>query len=156
MRKSVEELWSAYRRLDPAAPEEPPTAFHFCDNREDADTCARLVAAGRKRATAASLAELEAAGDPLPGPGDLAVVTDWAGEAVAVIRTVRVTIVPFGEVTEDFARSEGEGDLSLAWWREAHRAYYIRVLEGTGHRFAEDMPIACETFEVVLTPAGAD
>ncbi|GGY50809.1 ASCH domain-containing protein [Parvularcula lutaonensis] len=150
MNDSVRALWAVYRSKDPAAPGEPPAVLHFCDNEKDADICARLVVEGRKRATACSLAELAITGDPVPKPGDLAVVTDWAGEAQCVIRTRSVQIRRFDDVDETFAREEGEGDLTLSWWREAHEAYYRRVLEGSEHSFSGDLEIACERFEVVL------
>jgi len=149
MSSTIDSLWAQHRGLHPDAAETPPTAFHFCDNARDADVCADLVVAGRKRATALSVAELELAGLPLPRVGDLAVVLDGSGRARAVIRTTDVAIRRFGDVDAAFARLEGEGDLTLAWWREAHRAYYERVLAGTGHIVDEDFAVVCETFEVL-------
>ncbi len=113
MHPSVPDLWRRYRELAPEAPAEIPAVFHFCDNRDDADICADLVVAGRKRATACSLAELELAGQPVPQPGDFAIVTDWDGKARAVIRTKAVEIRTFIDVDADFALQEGEGDLTL-------------------------------------------
>jgi uncharacterized protein YhfF len=150
MHPSVELLWSRYRAGHPAAPSAVPTSFHFCDNREDADLCAELVVAGRKRATAASVAELELSGDPVPRVGDYAIVTDWTGRAKAIIRTTSVEIKRFGDVHEDFARMEGEGDLSLQWWRTAHRAYFRRMLAGSDYRVDDELEIVCEKFELVL------
>lgn len=150
MHASVERLWNRYRRLDPEAPAATPTAYRFCDNRDDAETCLALVLAGRKRATAASLAELRLSGDPIPRPGDFAIVTDWDGEAKAVLRTTAVEIRRFFEVDAAFARTEGEGDGSLAWWRAAHRASFTRVLAGGPQDFDENLEIACERFELVL------
>jgi uncharacterized protein YhfF len=150
MNPSVSALWQRYREIDPTAPAEASAVFHFCDNQKDADICANLVVAGGKRATASSLAELEQAGLPVPKAGDHSIITDWSGEARAVIRTTSVDIRKFGEVDADFARDEGEGDLTLEWWRAAHRAYYERVLAGSGHAIDDDLLIACERFEVVL------
>jgi len=150
MHPSVPELWRLYREIAPAAPAEIPAAFYFCDNREDADICADLVVQGRKRATACSLAELELSGQPVPQAGDFAIVTDWDGRARAVIRTKAVEIRAFIEVNAEFAREEGEGDLSLEWWRTAHRAYFERVLAGSRHTADDALLIACERFEVVL------
>ena len=151
MNPSVEQLWHRYRRSNPAAPAAVPLSFHFCDNQQDADLCAELVVAGRKRATATSLAELEISGDPLPQPGDYAVITDWAGNARAIIRTTSVEIRRFADVDESFAAKEGEGDLTLEWWRAAHHAYYKRVLAGTPYPVDDNLKIACEEFELVLT-----
>lgn len=151
MHPSIDDLWKRYRALDPAAPAQTPIAYHFCDNEADAQTCLALVLAGTKRATASSLAELAAAGAPVPAAGDFAIVTDWAGVAQAVLRTTAVEVRRFGEVDEAFAAAEGEGDGSLAWWREAHRGYFTRVLAGSGQAVDDDLLIACEHFEVVLS-----
>lgn len=147
---SVTALWQAFLKTHPDVPKELPPVFYFCDNQRDADHCAELVREGRKRATAASLAELELSGDPIPKPGDRAIVTMWDGEAVALIRTRSVELTRFDEVDAEFAAEEGEGDLTLAWWREAHEAYYRRVLSGTRFEFSEALMIACERFETVL------
>lgn len=124
--------------------------FHFCDNEVDADICADLVLSGQKRATAASLAELEAGGDTVPQCGDLSIVTRWSGEPVAIIRTIKVTVRKYCDIDAEFAALEGEGDGSLEWWRTAHEAYYRRVLAGTGTDFSGDLMIACEEFELVF------
>ncbi|MXO66554.1 ASCH domain-containing protein [Altericroceibacterium endophyticum] len=150
MDQSADILWERYRSLDPAAPAALPPRFHFCDNREDADLCAALVVAGRKRATATSLAELDLAGDTLPQRGEFAIVTDWDGRAKAIIRTISVEIKRFGDIDGDFAAREGEGDLTLEWWRTTHRAYFERVLAGTAHQVDDNLEIACEDFEVVM------
>ena len=148
---TVEELWAAFleARPDLAGPETPPAAWHFCDNQADADELAELVLAGRKRATAGALWSYEAEDEPLPQPGDFSIVTDWDGAAVCVIRTTAVEVVPFDEVSEEFAATEGEGDASLAFWREAHWAAFSRELEGIGRSPQPDMPVVCERFEVV-------
>ena len=52
-------------------------------------------------------------------------------------------------MTEEFAATEGEGDASLAFWRDAHWAAFSRELEGIGRSPQADMPVVCERFEVV-------
>ena len=155
MTPSSDELWRRYRALHPGGPALPCAVFHFCDNASDADVCADLVARGVKRATASALAELELQGQPLPQPGDLSIVTTWDGLAVAVIRTIEATVRRFDDVDADFAAMEGEGDGSLAWWREAHHAYYSRVLAGSLAVVDGDLMIACEIFECVLLAEAA-
>ena len=59
--------------------------------------------------------------------------------------------VPFEQVSEEFAATEGEGDGSLAFWRDAHWAAFSRELEGTGRSPRPDMPVVCERFEVVFS-----
>lgn len=155
---TVTEMWQRFRTLHPDAPDELPLAYHFCDNSEDARVCAELVVQGQKQATAASLAELALAGDPVAQPGDYAIVTDFEGKARAVIRTTKVEVCRLGDVDAQFAWDEGEGDRSLAWWREAHLAYYRRVLANSGVPIDDELMIACERFETLFTgktPAAA-
>ena len=151
MTASHQTLWDLYRQQNPDAPVAAPAGFHFCDNVEDADLCADLVVRGIKRATASSLAELELVGQPVPQVGDLNLITDGSGRARAVICTRRVDIRRLGDVDAAFAALEGEGDGSLAWWRAAHLAYYQRALAGSGIRVDDDLLVACEAFDCVLS-----
>ena len=133
--------------VDPASFYE---AFHFCDSEELANSLAELVLAGTKRATAGSLLAYEHEGKRVPRPGDLSVVTNWAGSPLCVIETTQVDIVAFNEVTAEFAATEGEGDGSLESWRQAHTSSFSRECEGFGQVFNENMLIACERFKVVF------
>jgi len=53
-------------------------------------------------------------------------------------------------VSEEFAATEGEGDGSLAYWRQAHQAAFSRELGAIGRAVSADMPVVCERFEVVF------
>jgi uncharacterized protein YhfF len=129
-------------------------AFHFDDNEGSANELARLVLAGTKRATAGLLWSFEAEKKRLPGPGDLSVVTDWHGKPLCVIKTTVVAVMPYEEVTEDFAAMEGEGDKSLRYWREVHWAYFGRECQRIGKNPDLRMPVACEQFAVIYPRAG--
>lgn len=128
------------------------TAWHFGTGGAMADELVGLVLAGRKRATAGALWSYEADGDPVPQPGEFSIVTDGTGRARCIIRTTSVEVVPFNRVSAEFAAAEGEGDLSLDYWREGHWRYFTRELAQFGKRPAEDMPVVCERFEVVYAP----
>jgi uncharacterized protein YhfF len=125
-------------------------AFHFDDNQPSADELAQLVLEGTKRATAGLLWSFEAASATLPTVGTLSVVTNWAKAPLCVIETQRVDIVPFDEVTEEFAATEGEGDGSLQYWRRAHREYFGRECRRIGRTPEAKMPVVCERFAVVF------
>lgn len=146
---SVAEFWDRYRATDVCAPSEPPVSEHFCDNETDADTCADLVQEGRKRATASALVAYQENGEALPSSVKLTIVTNWAGEAKALIRTRSVTVRWFGDVPAEFAALEGEGDGTLAWWRNTHRAFWARDL--SEHIIDDDLLVVCEEFELVAT-----
>lgn len=152
MHPSVLRMWQAWCARHPrdAHAATPPPAWHFCDREEDADTCARLVLAGVKRATSPSLWSFTRDDEALPEIGALNIVTDWAGCAVCMIRTTAVQVLAFDAVSAWHAALEGEGDGSLAWWRAAHRAYYERELAGSGRTFGHDMAVVFQIFERVF------
>ena len=149
---SVQRMWEAFvaARPDLAGPDTSYEAWYFCDNEADANNLAELARSGRKRATAGDLWSYEAEMEPFPRVGDLNVITDWAGNAACVIRTTSIEVVPFDAVTEEFAATEGEGDGSLRYWKEAHQAVFSRRLAQLGKTFEPDMPVVCERFEVVF------
>lgn len=133
----------------------PPQAWSFGDTPRLADELLALVLDGAKTATASSLAELAATGEPMPRTGDLSILLDGAGHPRALIRTTAVTVLPFREVTAEQAAAEGEDDRTLASWRREHERYFRRVLAGTGTEFSPDLPIAFEEFEL-LYPRASD
>jgi uncharacterized protein YhfF len=124
-------------------------AFHFDDNEAVANELGELVLRGTKRATAALVWSFEAEGKRLPVPGDLSIVTNWAGEPLCIIETRDVDVVPFRDVSADFAATEGEGDGSLSFWQAAHRNFFGRACTKAGREFTESMLVACERFAVV-------
>lgn len=150
---SVHALWRAYLQSvgeAPATTDKTFAVWSFGDTDKLADELLELVLAGTKRATTPSVWELEVRGEPVPQPGNLHVITDSAGIARCVLQTVRVRIIPFNRVGADYARIEGEGDGSLAYWRRTHWSYYKRVLADTDYTPQPDMPVVCEQFEVAV------
>ncbi|HMH65747.1 MAG TPA: ASCH domain-containing protein, partial [Rhizomicrobium sp.] len=100
--------------------------FAFGDSPEMADALLALVLSGNKTATCAPLREYEQEGVPLPQPGERSIVLDGDNNPVCMIETINVAVRPFDAVDADFARAEGEGDLSLAAWRTIHREFFDR------------------------------
>ena len=147
---SVKQLWNAFINKHPEYRDKNiPESFYFCDNETDATICANLVLKRIKQATATSLWWFKTHNQALPKKGDLNIVTDWDGNAVAVIKTTQLDIVPFNKVTEAFAQTEGEGDGSLAYWRKVHKAFYTREMKNSSDSFNEEMLIVCERFETL-------
>lgn len=147
--ETVHAFWDEFRRARPDVPEAPPDAWQFGDSEELADSLAALVLAGTKRATAGLLWEYEDEGTPVPVPGQLEIILDGRDVPVGVLEYTAVEIVPFGEVTAEFAATEGEGDGSLTWWRDAHWRYFSRRCAVLGREPSEDMPVVCERFRLV-------
>ncbi|HXQ35719.1 MAG TPA: ASCH domain-containing protein [Anaerolineales bacterium] len=121
----------------------------YGDSPELMDELIQLVLIGKKTATCGSLWEREAEGKPLTKVGDIWVELDGSGNPVCITETIEVTIRKYNEVDADFARAEGEGDLSLSYWLNAHRNFFSRVLSKIGKEFSEDMPLVCERFRLI-------
>lgn len=116
------------------------------------DELAELVLRGIKTGTASAYPLYEAENEALPKAGDYSVILDSKDEAVCIIKTTKVTIVPFQEVSAEHAGKEGEGDGSLEYWRKVHVEFFRKELSETGKLFHEDMPVVCEEFELVYRP----
>ena len=110
----------------------------------DADELAHLVLKREKTATASARCLYQHDGSDLPMVGQYSVVLDAGGNAVCIIRTVRVYTVPFAAVSEDHAWKEGEGDRSLTYWRKVHEDFFRNALGETN--FDPSMDVVCEEF----------
>ncbi len=142
---TAEELWNEYaRKADIEHMDYEAWAFG-----DAADELAALVAAGRKTATASAYPLYELEQEPLPQAGEYSVILDSEDRAVCVIRTDRVYVTPFREISEEHARGEGEGDLSLSYWREVHERFFRQEMEAADLTFDEDMLVVCEEFSCV-------
>jgi uncharacterized protein YhfF len=119
------------------------------DTPEMADELGALIAQGTKTGTCSALWEWEAEGNPIPEVGLITIALDGRGEPLCIVETIEVSIRKYNEVDAAFARAEGEGDLSLDYWRAAHKNFFTRVLSKFGMKFSEDMPLVCERFRVI-------
>ena len=127
-----------------------PPSWYFCDNEIHANACANLVVQKIKQATSSSWWYYQKHNEKLPEIDDINVVTDWNGIAKAIIITNKVVNIAFNEITEEYAKIEGEGDKSLAYWKKVHWAFFTREMEPFGEKPTEDMNIICEEFETIF------
>lgn len=124
--------------------------WHFDLTEESANKLLNLVLEGKKRATSSSYPGYLVEGDPIPKVGDMSVITDWDGNPRCVIKTTKVQIIPFNEITFDLASLEGE-DENLQSWRTKHEAFFREESKEVGYTFTPDMKVVFEQFEVVKT-----
>jgi uncharacterized protein YhfF len=108
-----------------------------------------LIRAGKKRAGTGLVWLYEAENEPLPKQGDIEIVIDHLSQPVLITRLTKVEIIPYGEVSAEYAATEGEGDGSLEYWRAAHWAYFSRECKRLGRIPADSMPVVCSVFEVL-------
>lgn len=127
---------------------DPLEMWHFGMTEEAADALLRLVLQGKKKATSSSLRGYEAEGEPIPEAGSRSVITFWDGTPGCIVETVRVSIIPFCDISYDMAMLEGEDD-SLESWQKNHRRFFEEEGKQLGYSFDENMPVVFEEFEVI-------
>lgn len=143
MDRLVQEFWDGFIRekgLDEDT--DYVQIFRVGSNEGESNRLLKLILRGKKRATTCLYDD-----DILPEKGDYSIITDWDGVPRCVVRTTRVQIIPFNEITLEQALKEGE-DKTLEAWRETHRAVYIRNAEQLGYEFSEDTKIVYEEFRM--------
>ncbi|HEX5847673.1 MAG TPA: ASCH domain-containing protein [Rubrobacter sp.] len=148
----IEAYWRGYLDTLPHdSPErdEPYVAEAWGDSSEMADELGALIASGIKTATCSALWEYEAEGEPVPEAGSKTIVLDGNNTPLCIVETTEVAVRPYDEVDARFAYEEGEGDRSLAYWRDAHWRFFSRTLPDIGREPAPDMPLVCERFRVI-------
>ena len=116
---------------------------------EAADKLADLVVQGIKTATCSAYDLYQVDNEPLPKEGDYSVILNSSGEAVCVVKTIKIYVTEFKNVSAEHAYKEGEGDRSLEYWREVHVNFLTNELATINKTFDENTKVVCEEFEVV-------
>ena len=143
---NAQQMWEQFRKT-----------HHIQSNRYQAwafgggapDQLADLVLQGEKTATASAYDLYEIEKEPLPQEGEYSVILNSHDEALCIIQTTHVTVVPFYLVTDKHAYQEGEGDKSLSYWRTVHKQFFSLELQEVGLSFDDHMLVVCEEFKVV-------
>ncbi len=149
--KSIRDFWNAFisAQENVADTGKMPEAWSFGDSKDMADELGALVRKGIKTATCSLLWEYEHDGDALPEIGELSIILDGVGEPLCLIETTEVQIRPYDQIDSQFAYEEGEGDRSLAYWRQAHWHFFSKVCDHIGREPDDSMPLICERFRVI-------
>ena len=107
----------------------PPGPVHadgYGDSAELSEELLALIISGRKRAGTGLLWAYQHDGEHIAQAGDIEIVVDHLHAPAMVTRIVSSEIVPYNEVTAEYAAIEGEGDGSLEYWRRAHCNFFSR------------------------------
>ena len=116
---------------------------------EAPDKLAELVVQGIKTATCSSYDLYQINNEPLPKAGDYSIILNSNEEAVCIIRTKKVYVTEYNQVSADHAFKEGEGDRSLEYWRMVHERFLTNELSFVHRSLDEHTKVVCEEFEVI-------
>lgn len=104
--------------------------------------------AGRKKAAFFPYSSYAIDNEVLPVSGEHYMILGANREPICVIRTSRVQVVPFDQVTMEMISNEGE-DSSLEEWREKTRENLEEEGEVVGFEFSPDIKLVYMEFELV-------
>ena len=104
---------------------------------------------GEKTATASAYDLYAVDNDPLPQEGIFDVVLDSQDQAVCIVEVTKVSVQPFHQVSADHAYKEGEGDKSLAYWRQVHEEVFTEWMSEAVLTFTPDSKVVLEEFRKV-------
>lgn len=100
-----------------------------------------LVLANKKTATTS----LYESNMKLPVIGEKSVICYDNGTKACVVKTVDFVIMKFKEMNEQYAKLEGEGNLSLEYWKKTHYDFFKSI----NHSFNDESKIVFEIFELI-------
>jgi uncharacterized protein YhfF len=100
-----------------------------------------LVLANKKRATTSLYTD----DNDLPIIGEESIICYDDDSCACTVKTKDYKIMRFKDMTEELAKLEGEGDLSLNYWRVVHNKFF----KSFDKNFNDDSKIVFEIFEVI-------
>lgn len=88
---------------------------------------------------------------PIASGGELLNFLNSADRPSCILRTEKIVFHKFNDVLAEIAVAEGEGDLSLEYWRKVHAEIYLPFLSGWGIAKIEDATVVTEYFKLVYS-----
>ncbi|ALS03254.1 hypothetical protein ATZ33_02910 [Enterococcus silesiacus] len=115
-----------------------------------ASELARLVVMGEKCGTTSLYQLYKLENVEIPEVDDMSVVLDGRGNPTSIIKNTVVEVLKFKDITEHHARTEGEGDKTLDYWRNAHITFFTEAYKGRQDiKFDWESLVVFETFKVI-------
>ncbi len=142
--------WEHYLSTRPEnLPLKPFVEAGHAGNRATTDNLLQLYLSGKKTAGSSLLEDFTSAGDPIPQVDRHWILLDSKDSPRCILRTERVVSHRFRNVPLEIAAAEGEGDLSLEYWKRTHAGFFAPYLKDWGVADIEDATVITEFFELV-------
>lgn len=148
---AIQAYWQIFCTETGTDPQTPYGAFAFGDTEAMADELAQLVLEGKKTGTSSGyqLYFLSGETEVLPQVGQIDIILDGREHPIGVIQNVTVDVLPFKEVSEEQAHKEGEGDLTLDYWRRVHINFWKSYYQENDITFNDETPVVYEEFKLI-------
>lgn len=121
--------------------------FQLGSSPAEIDDLAHKVLTGEKTATSSLLDYYLLGLKKACSTGDCFSVLNSLEKEVTAVRIEKIEIVKLGDITEKFAKEEGDGNLEN--WQAIHHPYYTNLLSKIGKKLNKDTLLVCEWFKVV-------
>ena len=119
----------------------------FGNSIYEIDDLANKVLIGEKVATSSLLDYYLIRKKKKSKVGDCFAILNSVNKEVAIVKVERIETLKFEDITEEFAKEEGDG--SLENWRIIHEPYYSQLLSEIGKELNAETMLVCEWFKVI-------
>lgn len=148
LNKIIEKYWKRFIEKNEEYKESEYEVWSFGHTDNLANKLIGYVRERRKTGTSSAL-EMYEVDEKVPEESDISIITHGNGLPGCIIKTEEIRKKKFKDITEEEARLEGEGDLSLEYWRNVHEHFFRNEYEEKGKEFSEEIPVIFEIFEVI-------
>ena len=121
-----------------------PKTCSLGNSAEMANKLGNLVFRGIKSATCSRYL-----GENILNDAGLSIILDGKQNPLCLIEIYEITVRRYCEINEEWAAFEGEGDQSLAYWRNAHWKFFSQEAKIVGYELNKTMLLSCERFRVL-------
>ena len=119
------------------------------DSKKMRDELRSLIVKGIKTGTYAAHCVYGLEGKEIQKFGQYDIVLAGDNTRLAIIKYTEIDFLKMNEVTSDFSRSEGTGDLSYNYWYSERVEFLTWELSPYGLTFAPDLLLISQTFRVM-------
>lgn len=148
---SVSGMWNEFTEANPEFKNDGiPESDFFHNNEKDANRLAELTLTGKKRASSGLYSLYQQYNVDLPTIGAKQIVTDFDGNAKAIIENISVDTVPFNKISKQYAELDMGTDIEpLEKWKKAHWDFFESFLKESGEKPTEEMLIVAVRFKKI-------
>ena len=146
---TVEEFWRDY--LVQSDNDNQELQISMFGDESTCDELVSLIASGKKSAGSSLLKDYVACGEDIPEVGRISLVVDAKGKPVCIIEVTEVIQFKFKDVTERVAKAEGEGDLSIEYWKRVHEEFFNASKDALAIENLQEEMIVTEFFKVIYS-----
>ena len=151
----MNEFWNEYLKTSPEGEKrKAKSCICFGVTEKEAQIACENICRGVKRAAVYPRKGYRCALNGAPEPGDMNIVTDWKGGAIALIETTGVRLIKLGDMNDAVCALEGDC-ASVDEWNEKQLPSIKAEAEELGVDFNDDMDLIVEEFRLVYARENA-